>query len=171
METTNGIVTIEQAYAYALAIAQEAAKHYYEFSQKLVEYGSESTSQMFQELAKMTAEMTESLARNTTEATQPMMEAWRYSWIDAGPTDQVARDMVFHMLTPYGAIKIALSGEYGARTFFERLAEVSTNEDIRAFAKEIVAQIEMRIKWLEQALRTVPRPFMYGEDFTAFLMR
>lgn len=171
MATANGVVTIEQAYAHALAIAQEAANRYYEFSQKLIEYHSESTSRMFSELAKMTAEVTQAIAGKAGGMTLPVLEAWRYSWIDAGPPDETARNMVFHMLTPYGALKIALSGEYGARTFFERVVEVSRDEDVRNFAREVVAQIEYRIKWLEHALRSAPRPFQYGEDFEAFLMR
>lgn len=171
METTEEIATIEQAYAYGFAVAQEAANRYYEFGQRLIEYGSETTSRMFQELAKMAAELAEAIASKAGGVTLPMLEAWRYSWIDAGPPDQVARDMVFHMLTPYGALKIALSGEYNARTFFERVAEVARDEDVRKFAREIVGQVETRIKWLEQALRSAPRPFQYGDDYEAFLMR
>jgi len=171
MDTTDQITTIEQAYTHALAIAREAATRYYEFADILMEYSSEATARVFERLAKMANEYAETVADKAGGVTLPVLEAWRHSWIDAGPPDKVSRDIVYHMMTPYGALNIALGGEQRAKAFFEHVAQASRDANVRTFAKEIVAHVDMRIKWIEQALRSAPRPFQYGDDYEAFLMR
>jgi rubrerythrin len=171
MEPLLQITTMEKAYAHALAIAQEATNRYYEFAEVLMEYSSEATARMFQQLAKMSAEYADTIASKAGQVTIPMLEAWKHSWIDAGPPEAVSRDIVYHMMTPYGALKIALSGEQRARAFFERLGEASTDPDVKRFAQEFVNHLDVRIHWIEEALRKAPRPFQYGDDYEAFVMR
>ncbi|GAB4171899.1 MAG: hypothetical protein OHK0026_07940 [Rhodocyclaceae bacterium] len=157
--------------ASALAIKREAARRYLEFAELVDEHGDWETAALFREMARFEEERAAALAAHAARLAIPEAEAWRYSWIDDAPSEKVSRELVYHLMTPHDALAIALGAEKRALAFFEALRAKAQDAGLRRLAGDIAEEEGRRIARLEEAMRCVPRPFHYGEDYEAFVMR
>jgi len=160
-----------ECYASALAIEHEAARRYREFAELLEDHGDRRTAALLRELAHFQEERVAALLTRSKGLALPQLEAWRYSWIDDAPPDKVAHEVVYHLMTPHDALAIALGAERRAAAFFRQVGADAEDAGLARLAAEIVEEDEHQIARIEEAIARVPRPFRYGEDYEAFVMR
>ena len=171
MASTQAVGTLAECYAQALMIEREAAERCSEFAEFLEDHGALSTAAVFRKLSRYERQHAEELARRTEGYPQPKLRQWEFSWLDDAPPEEVSHEFVFHLMTPYHALKIALGAERRSKALYERIIATSDNPEVRELAAELAADESEHVDWLQDALARVPRPPASEADFERMLNR
>jgi len=108
-----------ELYAHAIALEREAAERYAQFAQRMKDEGRDDLAALFGTLARQEGEHLETLERRTEGVALPELRGSQYKWLDSGPPESGARELVFRLMTPRQALAIALYAEQRAQAFFE----------------------------------------------------
>jgi rubrerythrin len=152
---------IQQAaelYAHAIAIEREAAERYAEFAERMGDLGNDAVAELFGRLAAFEAEHLDALLRRTDGVALPDLSRDEYRWLEAGPPETAAHELVFRLLTPRQALAIALNGEKRAQAFFERIFMTADDPALRALAQEMAAEEQEHVGMVERLLEKTPDP-------------
>jgi rubrerythrin len=146
-----------ELYVHAIAIEREAAERYAELAQRMSDLGNDSVAALFAFLARAEALHLAALRRRTEGVALPALEA-DYSWLDDGPPESVARELVFRLMSQRDALKIALLAEKRARAFFEHVVRSAEDPALRALAREMAAEEAEHVALIERLLERTPDP-------------
>jgi rubrerythrin len=169
MASTQPIGTLAECYAQALMIEREAAERCTEFAEFLEDHGALSTAAVFRKLARYEQQHAEELARRAEGFPQPHLRQWEFSWLDDAPPEQVSHEFIFHLMTPYHALRIALDAEQRSRALFEHLSAASDHPEVRSLSRQLADEESEHVEWLQDALVKVPRPPVSEADFERML--
>lgn len=145
-----------ELYAHAIAMEREAAARYAEFAQRMSDLGNSAAAEIFATLAVLEGEHLEALLRRTRGMDVPEVRSHEYRWLDAGPPETPARELVFRLLTPHQALNIALDAERRSEAFFEQVLITSGDPALRALAREMAADEGEHALMLERLLERTP---------------
>jgi rubrerythrin len=152
------IQTAEPLLAHAIAIEREAAVRYRELGERMGDLGNDSVAELFLRLARLEAEHEHELERRAEGLALPCIEPAEYAWFDKGAPETAAHDLVLNLLTPPGALKIALDAEVRAAAFFEAARKQTSDRALAEFAAEMAAEEGVHIAWVKSAIRRTPDP-------------
>ena len=156
----KSIASTAELYAHAIAIEREAAARYTEFSQHMLDQGNEGVASVFATLARLETEHLMALERRTAGVALPALGARGYGWLEEGPPETAARELVFRLMTPRNALAIALGAEKRAQAFFEQVLVTAPDPGLRALAREMAAEESEHIAMVERLLERVRDPFV-----------
>jgi rubrerythrin len=164
----QGIGSAAELYAHAIAIEREAAERYGELARHMADLGNDAVAQLFGRLAGLEAEHLDTLLRRTEGVTLPQSAAEGYRWLDAGAPETAARELVFRLMTPRGALEIALAAEKRAQAFFEHVRRSAADPALRALAQEMALEEEEHVQLVARLLARTPDanvdwPALFGE--------
>ena len=149
--------TPEALYAHAIAIEREAVDRYAEFAARMSDLGNDDVASLFRALAGMEAGHLEKLRREARQMVLPVIDAAPYAWLDSGPPETMARELVFRMMTPRDALAVALAGEQRAQAFFLRVQRVAQDPTLRTLAREMALEESNHVALVERALAQIPQ--------------
>lgn len=149
-----------ELYAHAIAIEREAAERYMEFAQRMDDLGNEAVAAVFATLARLETEHLVALERRTDGVGLPELQTNDYRWLDAGAPETPARELVFRLMTPRGALAIALEAEKRAQTFFEGVLMTAEDPALRGLAREMAAEESEHVMLIERLLKGTPDAFV-----------
>ena len=152
------IGTTAELYAHAIAIEREAAERYAEFSQRMLDLGNEAVAAVFATLARFETEHLIALERRTEGVALPALQTHEYRWLDAGAPETSARELIFRLMTPHDALRIALGAEERAHAFFVQVLITTGDPALRALAREMAADESEHIALVERLLEQEPDP-------------
>jgi rubrerythrin len=152
----KAIRSAPELYAHAIAIEREAAERYTEFAERMDDLGNEAVAVVFATLARVETEHLVALERRTDGITLPELQTNDYRWLDAGAPETPARELVFRVMTPHGALAIALGAEKRAQTFFESVLMTAEDPALRGLAREMAADESEHVILIEQLLKRTP---------------
>lgn len=164
MATAQPAGSIADCYAQALLVEREAAARSGEFAEFLEDRGDPANAALFRKLARYEAQHAEELARRSAGMPLPPLPTWQFNWLDDAPPEQVSHGLIFHLMTPYDALKIALGAESRAKALFERMAAAGADAETRRLADELADEEREHIAWIEAALARTPKPLAFDED-------
>ena len=153
------INSIAECYARALAIEHEAVARYREFAEILEAKGASEAAAMFRDVARLDAEHEDSLRRKVKGIDLPKLEQWEFSWLDGAPPEKVSHEVVYHLMTLHGALKIAEDAERSAHAFFAQVQQTSPNPEVRALAAEMASEGADHLSRIHHLMEKTPRPF------------
>jgi rubrerythrin len=152
----KAIRSAPELYAHAIAIEREAAERYTEFAERMDDLGNEAVAVVFATLARVETEHLVALERRTDGIALPGLQTNDYRWLDAGAPETPARELVFRVMTPHGALAIALEAEKRAQTFFEGVLMTAEDPALRGLAREMAAEESEHVMLIEQLLERTP---------------
>lgn len=164
MATALPIGSIADCYAQALLVEREAAARCLEFAEFLDERGDTANAGLFHKLARNEARHADELVRRSAGLPLPPLSSWHFNWLDDAPPGQVSHELIFHLMTPYDALKIALGAERSAKALFERTAASAADAETRRLARELAQEESEHIGWIEEALAHTPKPLAFDEN-------
>ncbi|MBI4755637.1 MAG: ferritin family protein [Betaproteobacteria bacterium] len=171
MDTNNPIGSVADCYACALMIERESVARYREFAAHLEDHGNRGEAELFRRLARTEAERAQALAQEVAAGELPRLRPETWSWLDDAPPEAVSHELIFHLMTPHDALKIAIGAQRRAREFFEIVARDTSDPRIRTLALDMSRDEDEQIRAMETALAHAPRPFRFvEEDFLPGLM-
>ena len=145
-----------ELYAHAIAVEREAAQRYAEFAQRMNDLGVEPVAAVFATLARLEGEHLGALERRTAGLVLPRLETHDYRWLDAGAPETAARELIYRLMTPHGALAIALGAEKRAQAFFEHVLAGAEDPALRALAREMAADEREHVAMIERLLACTP---------------
>ncbi len=151
-------------YAHALAVQYEAEVRYCEFATFMADYGNDAAADLFLRLTDFVAQRAFALAKRSMGIEIPVIDPAEYAWLDSGMPVAEARAFVYRLMTPRGALEIALHAQEQAKAYFERIQVESRNAGVRALASEFACEEQAHIDWISNALAHLPRPFWPDEE-------
>ncbi len=147
-----------ELYAHAIAIEREAALRYGELAERMGEEGREDLAHVFAGLAQAEAEHLAALERRTAGLALPAIADHAYRWYPGGAPESAARQLLFRLLTPRGALAVALAAEVRARVFFEEISWSAAAPALRSLAREMAAEEREHAALLNRMLDSTPAP-------------
>lgn len=162
--------TLAECYTKALMIEHEAAARCKAFADFLEEHGKLAIAAVFRKLYRYEWQHARYLERRRAAGSPPpRLRQAEIQWLGDAPPEQVADEFVFHMMTPYDALKIALSAWERAKGLFERVFRTTDDPRVRALAGALAAGESEHVGWLSDALAKVPRRPVSEADFERLL--
>lgn len=149
------IGTVEEFYAHALAIEREAAGCYREFQAHFADRGEEVLAGLCGNLARFEQEHYELLQERARELALPELAPDRYRWLESGPPECAAHDLVFRVASPRQLLEIALKAEREAKRFFEWVAGTTASNEVHALAADMAREEAEHVQWVARALEYV----------------
>lgn len=169
--TATPTPTPAEVCTHALAVEQEAMSRCTEFADCLEARGDEDTARLFRRLARQESRHSSALARRLSLAGPAAVPVWAHNWLDDGPADTASHDFIYHLMTPYDALTIALSAQRRARDFFAGVLAATGDPEARDMASEMIREEDAHIEALAGALAKAPRPLVRDQDFEQLLRR
>lgn len=145
-------------YAHAIAIEREAAERYSQLAERMDDEGREELARIFAELARMEAGHLETLQLRTEGLDLPAVRDGEYRWLPGAAPESAPLDLVLRVLTPRGALAIALAAERRAQAFFERIFWSAADPALRALAREMAAEERGHVALISRLLENTPAP-------------
>ena len=159
--------TLIDLYAHALAIEREAFKRFIELERFMRDAGMDHLAEEFEKIGREEQEQYEALALGTAEREMPSIEDWEYAWHYLGAeavkpaAPKSARD----------ALKLALSTERRAQSFYVDVAEHAKDDTVCAFAAEMAADEQRHVTRLELLLAREPETAKVSDEDAEILRR
>lgn len=150
------ILSAPELYAHAIAIEREAADRYAEFAERMDDLGNEAVASVFIMLCGVETEHLRALERRTEGVELPALQSQEYRWLDAAAPETAARELVFRLMTPHQALRIALDAERRAHAFFEHVLMTAKDPAARSLAREMAADEAEHVLLIEQLLGRTP---------------
>ena len=158
------IASIAELYAYAIAIEREAAQRYAELAERMRDQSNDDLAELFAGLAALEKGHLEALERRTVGVVLPPLSDRDYQWLGEAAPDSTARDLVFRLMTPRHALRMALGAEKRAQAFFERVLLGAEDPALRALAREMAADEQEHVQLIERMLENTPDSTVHWED-------
>lgn len=149
------IASVAELYAHAIAIEREAAERYAELAERMRDESNEDLAELFAGLAALEQGHREALERRSAGVGLPPLEARDYKWFGDAP-ESAARELVFRLMTPQHALRIALGAEKRAQAFFESVLLTADDPGLRALAREMAADEQEHVQLIERMLESTP---------------
>ena len=154
------IASIPELYAHAIAIEREAAERYAELAERMRDESNEDLAELFAGLAALERGQLETLERRTEGVVLPALASRDYKWLGDAAPESAARELVFRLMTPQHALRIALGAEKRAQAFFEHVLLTADDPALRALAREMAMDEGEHILMLERLLERTPDPII-----------
>ena len=106
----------------------------------------------------------DALERRTAGVALPPLAAQDYKWLGDAAPESAARELVFRLMTPRQALRIALRAEQRAQAFFEHLLLTADDPALRALAREMAAEEQEHVLLIEGMLESTPDRRVHWED-------
>lgn len=157
------IASVAELYAHALVIEREAAERYAELAERMRDESNEDLAELFAGLAALEKGHVEALERRTAGFALPPLAAQDYKWLGDTAPESAARELVFRLMTPRQALRIALRAEQRAQAFFEHVLLTAEDPALRALAREMAAEEQEHVQLIERMLESTPDPLVHWE--------
>ncbi|MGJ4930481.1 ferritin-like domain-containing protein [Bradyrhizobium sp. HKCCYLS2038] len=143
-EPAGSLHSLEEMFALANAMEQEAADRYTELAEEMQRQGRGDLTKVFTDLAAAEREHVDSVAKWSHARTGHAPDASLVRWqapetFDADAVAEIERS---RLMTPYRALSMAVRNEERAFAFWSYLAAYSDNAEIKA-ASEAMAREEL----------------------------
>jgi len=146
--------------AHAIEIEREAAARYAELGERMRDLGNDLVAELFLRLAGMEREHQHELERRAAGVALPLVAPGKYAWLDQGGPETAPHDLVLNLLTPRGALQVALQAEERALAFFESARAQAKDGELARMAAEMAAEEGVHVAWVKSALRRTPDPLV-----------
>jgi rubrerythrin len=157
------IASVAELYAYAIAIEREAAERYAELAERMRDESNQDLAELFAGLAALEKGHLEALERRTEGVVLPPLQVRDYKWLGDAP-ESAARELVFRLMTPRHALRMALGAEKRAQAFFEHVLLTAGDPALRALAREMAAEEQEHVLLIERMLESTPDRLVHWED-------
>ena len=152
------IGSTEELFAHAIEIEREAAARYAELGERMRDLGNEVVAELFLRLADAERKHERDLRTQARGRVLPQIAPGQFAWLEERGPETAAHSLVLNLLTPHGALEVALNAEKRALAFFESVRTQATDPDLAALAREMAAEEGVHVLWVQSVLRRTPDP-------------
>ncbi len=151
-------LTLEELLAHAYAIELEAMERYAELADQMEVHNNTQVAAVFRKLCEVEEKHARQIAERMTGLEIPEIAPDSYAWPGLEAPETVDYADAHYLMTPWHALKMALSGEQQAFDFFDGVARVAENEEVKALAREFAEDERGHVRMVEDLLAKHPEP-------------
>lgn len=148
--------SVAELYAHAIAVESEASARYAELGQYMEDLGNELVGDLFLRLARFGKTHETELRRRAAGMQLPQLAPGQYAWLDVAAPQTAAHELVLHLITPHGALEIALAAERRAQAFFEAVGAQAVDPAVVDLAAEMAAEEREHVARVEMLIARTP---------------
>jgi rubrerythrin len=152
------INSIEEFLAHAHAMEREASDQYAELAEQMEVHNNPEVAELFAKLSAIEGKHVQKINEKADGRELPHLAPWDFKWQDGVAPENPAALEAHYLMTPHHALSLALKAEEQAADFFRRVAESTTNDQVRSMAEEMAADEIEHIAWLKEWLEKFPEP-------------
>lgn len=141
--------------AQALGMEIEAAQRYSEFADVMETHNNREVATLFRAMADAEQEHAEQLRAELGDAQVQLIPG---GWPGFEAPDAVPVDDLHYLMHPWHALQLALAAEERAERFFARIAEDTSDEDVRNTARSLQHEEAEHVALMRLWLERVPAP-------------
>lgn len=148
---SNDIVTsVETFLAYSVKLEAEAELRFAQLADAMVAGGNAKVAALFRKLSDFSRQHLKEATARSGFREIPVILPREFQWPDL-ESPETAEIWAADPLIAYDqALEIALSGEKGGYAFYKTVLDTTTDPEIKALAREFVAEEAEHVAWLEQ---------------------
>ena len=157
------ITTLPELYAHAIAIEREAVVRYREFSQWMRDLGEDHVADLFDKLEKTEKDHLHGLEKETAQFPLPELSPWQYAWLFTSLPRSLDNAFPLMPQSTRDALKLALSAEHRAISFYRSVANEAADPMVRMIATTMLGEERHHVRDIERALEREPDPHIDWE--------
>ena len=135
--------------AHALAMENDAADRYGELADQMEMHRKKGVAGIFRRLQKAEQKHLAELEELTAEMDLPHIAPWYFKWGGESP-EAIAVDRVSYHMSVKGAVLLALDHEKEAYGFYRRVANQTSDSEVRRLARQFADEELQHVAWLEE---------------------
>jgi rubrerythrin len=151
-ETPVCEMSLSELLLHALVIELEAMQRYTQLAEMMELTGNKKVANIFAKMSQIEATHAEIIEEQIKGRNLPMLTPSQYHWRGPEAPENTDSARLFHLMTPYQAMSLALDNEKRAFEFFEDVVNDSTDERVREMAAEFAVEEEQHVAWVEEWL-------------------
>jgi rubrerythrin len=145
-------LTLSELLLHALVIELEAMQRYRQLAKMMEQTGNTKVANIFAKMSEIEAKHAEIIEEHIKGRRLPMLTPSQYHWRGPEAPENTDSARLFHLMTPYQAMSLALDNEKRAYEFFADVVDDSTDERVREMAAEFAVEEEQHVAWVEEWL-------------------
>jgi rubrerythrin len=145
-------LSLPELLLHALVIELEAKQRYQQLAEMMEQTGNTKVAKIFAKMSEIEAAHAEIIDEHVRGRRLPMLTPSQYHWRGAEAPENTDSARLFHLMTPYQAMSLALDNEKRAYEFFADVVDDSTDEGVREIAAEFAVEEEQHVAWVEEWL-------------------
>lgn len=164
MSVTYNIETLEDLLAHSMTMESEAAERYREVADTMDVHNNPEVAKLFRLLAGYADKHAAEMEERSKDMTLPHIAPWDFVWEDGDSPEAADIYQTHYKMTPHHVIQLALKVEMGARDFYAKIANDSTNHDVKAMAAEFADEESEHVALLEEWIKRYPEPDAHWDE-------
>lgn len=165
------IETLEDLLAHAIALENEAVERYDEIADNMDVHNNPQVAGLFRRLAGYGRKHAEEMENRAVHMALPHIAPWDFLWQSADSPEAAEVGETHYLMTPYHVVELAHRVEMTAHTFYQGVAETSTNPAVKILAREFAAEEAEHVALLEEWRERYPHPDInWDEDLDPPMM-
>ena len=157
--------TLDEFMVQAYWLEQDAVERYTTFADAMEVHNNREVAALFRTMAGYEGKHAQAILDQMGWKTPPALPPGGFDWGDdfEGP-EAVPIEAVHYLMQPWHALTLALGAEQRAEAFFAALAEATTDDGVRAAAREMQAEEAEHVQLVKAWMAKVPQPSADWQD-------
>ena len=151
-EGGNGIRTLPELLAHALAMENEAAERYGELAVQMETHHKKDVGAIFRRHEHAEREHLGELNEMCKNVQLPHYAPWEFQWSGGESPEAIDIGKVHYQFSVRAAVLLALEHERKAAGFYADIADNAPTDDVRGLARQFADEEREHIGWLEACL-------------------
>lgn len=157
-ESIKEIATVAELLAHAYRIEVDAEERYLMLADQMETHNNPELAGMFRKFASHEAHHAEEIKEQMEGMKIPDIRPWDHKWQAPDSPEAVDITRLRYNMTPWHALQLALEAERNAYSFFDGIASVATDPEMRKWAEEFRAEEAEHVEWVLGELKKHPEP-------------
>jgi rubrerythrin len=149
------LASVEELYAYAHTLEREAADRYEILAEQMESCNNLEVAEVFSKLARI-----ENLHANQiverAGGVPPERPPWEYEWEGVEGPESIPLSAPHYLMSPYQALKLALSCEKRALSFYEAIVSGVDSDELRKTGMEFAEEEREHVSLIKDWLKKIP---------------
>lgn len=155
---TSEIATVAELLAHALHIEEEAEERYRMLGDQMEVHNNPDLAVMFRRFAGHEAHHAEEIRQQMKGLGIPEISPLQRKWGAPDSPEAVDFTSLRYNMTPWHALQLALKAERSAFDFFDRIAKVAADPELKKWAEEFRAEEAEHVEFVLRELKKHPEP-------------
>lgn len=142
--------------ANAELLVQESLEWYGQLADSMELHNNPETAAQFRELEELEKQQLQWIEQQAAGLTLPKIAPWEFAWDIYNDPDRGDQMDIDYLLTPAGALTLALRNENQAEKLYRQVAKQTPDVNVKSIANEMAVMQQEEINLLRQRLNELP---------------
>jgi len=148
--------TLEEFFAHAIAMEEEAADRYLELADMMEAHRNDDVAKVFREMVHYSNLHRDSIRARAGSRALPKLKSWQYRW--RHPPEVGDEDGFDYMMEPFHALMYARANEMRSMKYYRSVAADAQDAELERLGNEFADEEKEHVQALDKWIAMTPRP-------------